>query len=140
MNQPMPQLKWNQLDFLECFSVAPIVEDYATSYNYEAERNGLRLLFTVWEMESVIQASLFRLSSEKALSTWAAYVRGEVRLIDDDRGRYLEFEDCIVAPNRFWYLEAGDVFDKSRFPFSVTITVAIDPDFHIAFVNYRSRT
>ncbi len=49
-------------------------------------------------------------------------------------------EDCVVAPNRFWYNQAGDIFDRERFPSSVTVTVAVDPDTRIAFVNYESRT
>lgn len=136
----MPQLEWNEFDFLDCFAVEPIAADYATSFNYEVERDGLRLLFTVWPHESVIQASLFRTDSETALNTWAAYVRGVARLVDDQRGRYLEFEDCIIAPDRFWYIQSGDVFNRDRFPHSVTVTVAVDPDIRVAFINYESRT
>ena len=136
----MPQLKWNETDFLECFAVEPAAEDYGTSFNYEVERVGLRLLFTVWQHESAIQASLFRTDSETALYTWAAYVRGSARFVNDQRGRYLEFEDCIIAPDRFWYIQSGDVFNRNRFPHSVTVTVAVDPDIHVAFINYESRT
>ena len=136
----MPQLEWNEIDFLDCFAVEPAVEDYTNSFNYEIERAGLRLLFTVWQHESVIQASLFRAGSDDALYTWAAYVRGAARFVDDQRGRYLEFEDCIIAPNRFWYIQSGDVFNRDRFPHSVTVTVAVDPDIRVAFINFESRT
>ena len=37
----MPQLEWNELDFLDCFAVDPAVEDYAVSHSYELEREGL---------------------------------------------------------------------------------------------------
>ena len=136
----MPQLEWNELDFLDFFAVEPTVEDHAISHDYQIERDGLRLLFTVWQLESVIQASLFRDESDDALFTFAAYARGEARFINDKRGRYLEIEDCIVAPNRFWYNQAGDVFDRARFPSSVTVTLSVDPDIRIAFVNYEPRT
>ena len=136
----MPQLRWNDSDFLDFFAVEPTVEDYAVSYNYELERDGLRLLFTLWQLESVIQASLFRCKTDTKLFTFAAYVRGEARFINDERGRYLDFEDCIVAPSRFWYIHAGDPFDQNRFPVSVTIRLAIDPDVRIGFVDYESRT
>jgi hypothetical protein len=88
----------------------------------------------------VIQASLFREKSDDALFTFAAYVRGEVRFIKDKRGRYLEIADCIIAPNRFWYIDSGDPFDRKRFPISVTLTVAVDPDIRLAIVNYETRT
>ena len=136
----MPQLQWNEVDFLDFFAVEPAVEDYALSHEYELERDGLRLLFTVWEHESAIQASVFRQQQQHALFTFAAYVRGETRCINDERGRYIEFENCIIAPDRFWYNEAGDVFDRQRFPFSVTVRLAVDPDIRIALVNYEPRT
>ena len=136
----MPQLAWNDVDFLDFFAVEPIVEDGAISFNYEIQRNGLRLLFTVWQYESVIQASVFRGDADVALFTFAAYVRDEARFINDKRGRLLEIADCIIAPNRFWYIESGDPFDRERFPIAVTVTVAIDPDIRIAFVNFEPRT
>lgn len=136
----MPQLEWNDIDFLDFFAVEPAVGDYAVSYNYEVERCGLRLLFTVWQYESVIQASVFRNDAHDALFTFAAYVRGEARFINDKRGRYLEIADCIIAPNRFWYIDAGDPFDRERLPISVTLAVAIDPDIRISLANCESRT
>lgn len=135
----MPSLKWNELDFLE-FVSGEITVEQGVSYGCELRRDGLRLLFTVWINESAIQASLFRNGNDNELFTFAAYVRGQVRFIDDQRGKYMEIEDAIVAPNRFWYIEAGDVFDRERFQVSVTITVSVDPDIRIAFVNYESRT
>src|SRR5688572_9093968 len=123
---PMPQLRWNETDFLDFFAVEPTIDDYAVSHNYEIESDGLRLLFTLWQFESVIQTSLFRSQAEDALFSFAAYVRGEARFINDQRGRYIDFEDCIVAPNRFWYIQTGDPFDRERFPNSVTIRLAID--------------
>ncbi len=136
----MPQLKWNEVDFLEFFSAEPTVEEYATSFNYVIERDGLRLMCTVWPHESVIQVALSRVKSDDVLTTWAAYVRGVSRCVNDQRGRYLEFEDCIIAPDRFWYIDSGDVFNRDRFPHSVTITVAVDPDIRVAFVNFETRT
>lgn len=136
----MPKLEWNELEFLAFFAVEPTVEDYRVSRSYQLERDGLRLLFTLWELESVIQVSLFRGQAEDALFAFAAYVRGEARIINDMRCNYIDFEDCIIAPNRFWSNQTGDPFDQARSPFSVTIRLAIDPDIRISFLNYESRT
>ena len=136
----MPPLEWNDTEFLDFFAVEPTVEDYAVSHNYEVERNGLRLSFTVWQHESVIQVSVFRGDADDALVTFAAYVRAGARFINDKRGRYLEIADFIIAPSRFWYIETGDPFDLERFPIAVTVTVAIEPDIRIAFVNFEPRT
>src|SRR4026209_2059166 len=110
----MPQLAWNELGFLECFEVEPSVLDEIVSHSYDVERNGLRLLVPVCQLESVTQATLFRDGSETGLFSCAAFVRGAARYINDQRGRYLELSDCVVAPNRFWYTEAGDLFDRVR--------------------------
>lgn len=40
----MPQLDWNELDFLSFFAVEPAIEGYAVAYSYEVARNGLLLL------------------------------------------------------------------------------------------------
>jgi hypothetical protein len=53
---------------------------------------------------------------------------------------YIAFEDCIVAPNRFWYNQADGPFDHEHFSISVTIRLAMDPDIRIGLVNDESRT
>jgi hypothetical protein len=136
----MPQLQWNDVDLLEFFEVVPTIGDYETSHRYEIERAGIRLQFTVWQFESVVQAFLFRDTANDALISFAAYVRGEARLVNDERGKYLELEDCIFAPNRFWYIESGNPLNRERFPVSITVTVTVDPEIRIAFVNFRTRT
>ena len=137
----MAQLQWNDTDFLDFFAVIPTDEELAVSHTYEIQRTALRLLFTVWQFESVIQASLFRDAANAALFSFAAYVRGEARLIDDQRGRFIEFEDCIVAPNRFWRFRAGvNPFDQEYVPISVSIRLTIDPDIQVNFLDYESRT
>lgn len=91
----MPQFEWNDIDFLDFFAVEPTVEDYAVSHNYEVERNGLRLLFTVWQHESVIQVSIFHGDADDALVTFAAYVRAGARFGDDIRVFYDVIETAV---------------------------------------------
>ncbi len=136
----MPQLEWDNTDFLEFFATEPVIEEYGVWHNYEIERDGLKLLLTIWQLDSVIQASLYRGKSEVALVTFAAYVRGSARFINDDRGRYINFEDCIIVPGRFWYIQAGDAFAQGGFPPAITIRLSIDPDVAIVFTDYECRT
>lgn len=136
----MPQLEWNEIDLLDYFEVEPTVLDEVVSHSYEVERNGLRLLLTVWQLESVVQVTLFRSESEAEIFTFAAYARGPVRRIDDQRGKFIEIGDCIIAPNRFWYIEAGDVFNKGKYPASITIEIEVRPEIRIAFVPDQSLT
>lgn len=126
----MPELQWDELDFLECLEVVPQVEEYGISYSYEVHRDSLRLLVTVWPMESAVQWTLWQASIETPLLDFALFVRGAVRHINDKRGEYLEFQDCVVAPNRFWQIEAGDVFDSGNFA-GLTAEIGVKP--HIRF-------
>ncbi len=136
----MPQLAWNETEFCEFTGVEPRIEDYGVSHHFELERSGLQLQLTIWQLESVIQVSLTRLSSDPPLVEFVAYVRGEARCIDDKRGRYIALEDCVIAPSRFWHQQAGDVFDRGKFPPSLTVMIALNPDINIAIKNYLSRT
>ncbi len=136
----MPQLNWNETDFLECLEVEPDISDYAVSHSYEVNKNGLRLLITVWQYESAVQLTLSRDATEANLFSFAAYVRGEVRYVNDKRGTYLEITDSIVAPSRFSYMEFGDVFDRERFPYGVTVEIGVKPDIRVAIVPFRSTT
>ena len=129
----MPKLQWDDLDFLECLEVVPEVETDRIWYSYQVVKNGLDLQVKVWPMESVIQFALARESAKDPLFRFALFVRGRVRHINDKRGEYLEFEDCVVASNQFWYIEAGDVFNHGRFAKGVTVEIGIKPDIWIEF-------
>ncbi len=130
----MPELQWDDLDFLECLETVPEVEEYGISSSYNVIRGGHRLMVTVWPYESVVQLTLWSEQVESPLVELALFVRGAVGHIHDQRGEYLEFPDCIVAPNRFWYLQAGDVFDHGRFAYGVTIQLSIKPGIRLRFV------
>ena len=128
----MPQLDWDELIFLEFLGVEPMVDDYSTSHTYEVEHNELRLLLTLWQYESVIHLSLFRKATTVPLFSFASFVRGGIRLVNDKRGKYLELMDCIVGPTRFWYIQAGDLFDREKYAHGITVQVEIRPEIRIA--------
>ncbi|MBX9666037.1 MAG: hypothetical protein K2X93_00405 [Candidatus Obscuribacterales bacterium] len=127
----MPKLNWCELDFLECLEADPIVDDYGTSHYYELEQGDLRIQVTVWQYESVIQLSLLRASTNVTIFGFASFVRGNVRYINDKRGKYLEVYDCILAPSRFWYQDAGDLFDHKKFTHGLTIRLEVEPEIRI---------
>lgn len=134
----MPQLDWDELDFLDYLEVAPVVDEDSASHSYELLQNDLRLILTVWQYESVVQLSLFRDATDATIFSFACYVRKNARYVNDKRGRYLELVDCVIAPTRFWYLQAGDVFDHNRFPHGLTVQVEARPDIRILLEPSRS--
>jgi hypothetical protein len=127
----MPQLNWDELDFLEYLEVDAIVDEYSTSHKYEVEQNDLRLLVTVWQYESVIQLSLFRAPTNVTILSFACFLRGNARYVNDKRGKYLELIDCVIAPTRFWYQCAGDLFDHKKFPHGLTIQLEVRPEIRV---------
>ena len=124
----MSLLKWDATEFLECFEVEPEVEDHGVSHTYKVNRGGLDLMVTLWEIECFVQTSLYREGSDRAISTLAFSVRGSAQYVNDKRGSHIRFSDCVIGPSRFWYLEAGDLSDKSLHPHGVDVLVGVDPD------------
>jgi hypothetical protein len=129
----MPQLKWNQYDFVECLGVVPKVGDYETEYIFEAENDGLRVLINVWPSESIVQISLFRDGSADYVTSFGLAVRGEVRFINDKRGSYLEFVQCVVVPNRFYYFDMHSVFESDKYTDSLDFELRTSPDIQLKF-------
>ncbi len=119
----MPELQWDELDFMECLEVEPQIEEYEISYFYEVRRDDLILYPTVRPCESVIDISLYQSASETPLLDCALFVFGKVRHINDKRGEYLEFTDCIIAPRRFAYLETQTLRDAATPRWSVKLSI-----------------
>ncbi|MCC2667569.1 MAG: hypothetical protein K0Q72_40, partial [Armatimonadetes bacterium] len=70
----MPQLEWEELDFLECLEVVPETEEYGTYFSYRIEKVAHTLLLTVRPYDSVVQLSLTVASSETRLTEVALVV------------------------------------------------------------------
>ena len=54
----MPQLDWDETDFLRCLEVAPVAEEPGTQHEYTVAKGGLVLRVNVWQYESVIALSV----------------------------------------------------------------------------------
>jgi hypothetical protein len=128
----VPELQWDETDFIECLEVVPEVEEYKTSYVFAVLRNDLRMLLTVRPHESAIQVTLCQEGSGRSLMDFALFVRGKTRYIHE----YLELADCVVGPNTSWYLEVGDPFDPARFPAGLTVEIGIKPFISVRFTGY----
>lgn len=128
----MPQLDWDETDFMECLEVIPTVEDYEVKHVYEVNKDGLSLLVCVWQLESVVGLSLRQHDGDELLTEFALFVRGAVRYVNDKRGEYLEFSDVVVAPNRFSF--SGSAFDKTRLSHGLVIHLQAKPHIQIRYV------
>ena len=132
--EAMPELRWNATDFTECLQVIPEVEDFEVEHSYTVEKDGLALTITVWQHESVVCVSLRQAEITVPLAVFVLFVREAVQYINDKRGEYLEFRDCIIAPSRFSYPTMGDMFDKNKFTRGLTVQLAIKPNVQIRHI------
>lgn len=53
-------LRFEEHEFVEFFGVVSPLDEDACSYSYELERDGLRLLFTVFPLDGGVYTSLYR--------------------------------------------------------------------------------
>ena len=54
----MPQLEWDETDFIRCLEVIPETDDNSAEYIYKIEQDALVLTVAVWQYESVVSVSL----------------------------------------------------------------------------------
>jgi hypothetical protein len=127
-------LDWDELEFLTYLDVMPDVGEYDVYHTYELVQDHMRLFVTVLQFESVVNLALYQESSGKAAVDLWLFVRGSIRYINDKRGQYLCFGDCVVAPSRFWYQTAGDLFDRQRIPIGLTVHLEVKPQILVRLV------
>jgi len=129
----MPELKWDETDFLEYLEVLPQIEEYGTKIYYEVKQSDLILVISIWQYESVVAVSLLRDETATPIASFTLAVRGDVRYVKDKRGEYLEFNDCVVVSNRFYYHETKDVFDRTKFTGQLQMELSIKPHIQVKF-------
>ena len=53
-------LKWDQADLVSFFGVVPTYNDDACSHSFELDRDGLKLLLTIFDLEGAVFVGIFR--------------------------------------------------------------------------------
>jgi hypothetical protein len=127
----MPQLKWNEYDFVECLGVLPKTEEYETDHFFRLKQDGLIVEMTIWQYESLIAISITQDKTEKPFLTFFFVVRDEVKFRNDKEGSRLEFIDSVIVPLRFYHLSEGNVFEKANYPTDISIELWIYPKLEI---------
>ena len=126
-------LKWDEIDFMDCLEVFPEVEEDGLTHLYKVTKDGITLTVVVRQFESLILLSLSQQQVKTPLTEFALIVREAVHYIQDKQGQYLEFQDCVIVPSHFSY-PSNDLFDKRKFDSGLTLQVAIKPHIQIRYV------
>jgi hypothetical protein len=84
-------LVWNEIDFLTYLEVEPVIGEYEIEYRYEVLQSPLRLLLSVFHLAGDIYISIFCDHLELAVIDFAIRDCPGARVVNDDRGNYIEF-------------------------------------------------
>lgn len=93
--------EWEPLEFLEALGCAPEVDEDGLSYAYEVSRNSLRLLLTIWPLDREVQVSLHDVSQKEPLFHLRLVDTPGARVVDDKRGKFIEFAGANLFSGRF---------------------------------------
>jgi hypothetical protein len=128
----MAELRWNKIDFIECFGVLPETDECGSYYEYTVARRGLVLLVIIEVFECVIELHLRREDCSEDVISFALLVEGEAELKREKWGNYLKLSHCrVVADQRYYMLEDGAESVSQGADFDVEVMV--DPDIRITF-------
>jgi hypothetical protein len=129
----MTELKWNEYEFIECLGVLPEVDEYETGHHFRVEKDGLLLTLSIWRYECLFELSLFQSGRENPLINFYLSVRDEARFINDKRGSYLSFGDCLIVPPWCPVTESID-FVRNGATETLTMELEVEPEIKIKFV------
>jgi len=93
----MPPLIWDPFDLFNVLGVIPFEGELGTSHRYIVEQGSIRLQLTVWQYESDVEIQLWAASLPNPIIRYAMLGCPGIRVVDDKRGRFLEF----AASNSF---------------------------------------
>lgn len=127
----MPHFQWEELDFLEFFGVVPEEDEEDGAGAYQIVRGGIILELTVRGWRNAVHLSLHREGAHKPLISFVFFVRGEARRRREKWGEYLEFIDCVCAPDE--YASDEELFGRRQFDSAMNIVLYIQPDIRIEF-------
>jgi hypothetical protein len=67
----MPQLTWDETDFLVCLEVEPTIDEFEAGHHYSITKDGHRLELGVFQFTSDICISVYRDGVERPFGTGA---------------------------------------------------------------------
>ena len=97
----MPQLKWDETDFLACLEVEPTVDEYEHGYHYSVAKDGMQLALSVFPHASDICITVCRDRVEQPIINFTITGCSGTQYVNDSRGEFLEFAPSQVFGDRF---------------------------------------
>lgn len=121
----MPDLDWDEQEFLECIAVLPEVEEYETEHIYRSTKAGISLTVTLWKYESTVEIALAVGKTARLLTRSTYGVHGRVHCLQEQGRTALVFPDAVLVPSRFYHAREWSFADTHP---GVDVTVQIFPE------------
>lgn len=126
----VPQLKWDETDVLGFFEVAPTIEEHGISHSYTVETPELVLVAQIWQLESVVELSVFYKNGEP-LHSFVLFVHGELNWVKSASGECLQITHCYIASDRFSYLHNPALRNNNALYNKLAVNIKIKPNISI---------
>lgn len=129
----MPELKWNEYDFIECLGVLPKIDEYETGHHFSVGKDGLNLVLSIWQYDCLFEISLSQSGKDNPFINFYLSVREEVKFINDKRGKYLSFQGCTIVSSEQPITDSIN-FVQGIDSNNLVMQLEVDPQIQIKFV------
>ena len=134
----MPNLKWDETDFLVCLETIPEIEEYEVSHSYKVTKSGITLSLKVWQHESIVEIALINNNDGNEITSFAIFINGTIQLKTIKEAEYLTFSDSIVIPSRFSYLDLGGIDNLETGQIGYDVYISIKPTIQVTFPRLKN--
>jgi hypothetical protein len=97
----MPTLIWDPYDLFNVLGVIPSEGESGTSHRYVIEQDCVKLQLTVWQFEADVEIKLWAAPLPDPVIRYTMLGCPGVRVVDDKRGRFLEFAAANTFTGRY---------------------------------------
>jgi hypothetical protein len=97
----MPEFQWDPVEFLNVLNVVPTESEHGLSYHYRVERPDVRLEVAVWPLNPDVSIKLYCSSQQEPLVNLQLLDCPAARVVQDKRGRYIEFAAANAFAGRY---------------------------------------
>lgn len=121
-------LKWDETELIDFFSSLCEFEETSHSHTFSHEKNGLRVVVTLFEFEGTVYSSIFRENSDESLITIRRDLCSHVQVTMD-----VAFKRCFEAGSPEYPVTNMGIAPK----LSRGVRIYLEPDIKIVLIESR---
>jgi hypothetical protein len=137
----MPQLTWDETDFIDYFEVLPRVDDeWETLHVFEIKRENLFLSLGISQFEGTVSVIVRHLDHKEPIVNFLLFVKDSATFVKEKKAKFLELRKCILLPpgtTTTPLLNWGQ--DFQTFTCYMDVEISINPSIEVRLKYHRSR-